>query len=593
MPVVIKHFIDNDQDVEISFKVDRIVFPIGGEINFKKDGIIIVTGPNNSGKSQFLREISQRITNRNAPSHKRYAISKIMNFDFYGTCSELCEIAAKSTLSKGNENWFLQLKHQNLQLSGLLNQVQQQPQLSEAVLRALLTYLPTNSRLQELRTSPIQYFGSNFGVGVQPPVLRRIHEDRRIEQKLNKFTEDLFGLSFAINRYAFHDSRPHLLENNVPLTIDMESDAIARWFEEQPLLDEQGDGVNAFCGILATILADPRPLVVIDEPELFLHPPQIRQLAKIMATETPANTQMFVATHSDEFVRGMIEFGADRVSVMRITRNPKKYLGNTVKTIDSSRIEDLWKDPLLKTSDALSSLFYNTAVIVEGDSDARFFRSMFDALEDKKNPVTDVRFFHCGGKDRIYRIASAFRAIGITTVTIVDIDILDDRAKFARLVESFGGQMDLFIADLTLINKHVLEKKSLENTGLARHKLLEILDKLDSKRPLPKKAIDSCLEVLKTASPWTPLKTAGVEALEAGEPSLAMDRIISNAKSIGIIINHHGELESLWKYTSGSKSQWTSAALERNLRTDPKMKKARDFTREIIGTISIQNSAQS
>lgn len=593
MNAVFNEFQSESSNKDISCKVSKIQFCQGEEIKFDQNGITIVTGPNNSGKSQLLREIARRLPMRRSQNSQHPSIANNIIYNFLGNSIDLCEVAQKSTIVKENEGWFLQYLQQRVPIEVLLSHIGPHPQIIEAVLRAMLTYFLTSSRLQELRTSPIQVLGGTYGPNSQPPALRRMHEDIRIEKKLNRITQEIFGMKFIINRFAFHDSRPYLLDFDIPENIDRDSDELARWFESQPILDQQGDGVTAFCGILATIFADPRPLIVLDEPELFLHPPQIRQLAKIIATEAPDSTQVFVATHSDEFVRGMIEFGSERVNVIRITRNTKLFTGNKINILDSGRIEELWRDPLLKTSDALSSLFYSNAIVVEGDSDARFLRSMVDTLENDEIFATEIRFFHCGGKDRIHRIASAFRAIGITTAAVVDIDILDDKSKFMQLVESFGGDTVAFSDDFNIVSKHVMEKKSLENVGLARSKIVEILDRLDSKRPLTTKAINSCLEIFKSSNPWAPLKTAGIEAFDPGEPSMAIDRIITKSKSLGIIINRYGELESLWKFASGNKSQWLAAALDRNLKSDPKMKKARDFTKEITEVISQLNSRQA
>jgi hypothetical protein len=41
-----------------------------------------------------------------------------------------------------------------------------------------------------------------------------------------------------------------------------------------PQVQEQGDDVKSFVGMLLAITATEYPLLLIDEPETFLHPPQ-------------------------------------------------------------------------------------------------------------------------------------------------------------------------------------------------------------------------------------------------------------------------------------------------------------------------------
>ena len=59
-------------------------------------------------------------------------------------------------------------------------------------------------------------------------------------------------------------------------------------------LQEQGDGMRAFASILVDTFTEPRSLVMIDEPENFLHPPQVRQIATFLAKDLGRSTQVVV-----------------------------------------------------------------------------------------------------------------------------------------------------------------------------------------------------------------------------------------------------------------------------------------------------------
>src|SRR5262249_28063744 len=146
---------------------------------------------------------------------------------------------------------------------------------------------------------------------------------------------------------------------------DVGTSKFARWFEDQPKLYQQGDGIQAFCAILIPIIQHIRPLILLDEPEAFLHPPQIRRLARIIASETPLQTQLVISTHSDDFVRGILDFASSRVSVIRMRRiRDRGGEVNRISKLDAESIGNLWRDPLLKTSDVLTSLFHEVAIIV-------------------------------------------------------------------------------------------------------------------------------------------------------------------------------------------------------------------------------------
>jgi hypothetical protein len=110
-----------------------------------------------------------------------------------------------------------------------------------------------------------------------------------------------------------------------------------------------------------------------------------------------------------------------------------------VTVLDSEQIKALWADPLLRTSDVLSALFHDAALICEGETDARFYRTVLDATRSAIREA-DGRFFHFGGKDRIASVVAALRALNVPVIAIVDIDLLADRQKFLILFEALGGR---------------------------------------------------------------------------------------------------------------------------------------------------------
>ena len=70
------------------------------------------------------------------------------------------------------------------------------------------------------------------------------------------------------------------------------------------VLDSQGDGMRSFAAVLLHILAaNNHPIQFLDEPEAFLHPPQARLLGKYIAESRREKSQLFIATHSTDFLR--------------------------------------------------------------------------------------------------------------------------------------------------------------------------------------------------------------------------------------------------------------------------------------------------
>ena len=119
-------------------------------------------------------------------------------------------------------------------------------------------------------------------------------------------------------------------------------------------VDSVSDGVKAYTGIMIHIYAgDPR-VIIIDEPEAFLHPSLAFSLGKELAkAATSEGKYIFAATHSPQFVMGAIQSGAN-VNIIRLT-----YEGGTrtPRLLPSEELTALMQDPLLRSVGVLSGLF--------------------------------------------------------------------------------------------------------------------------------------------------------------------------------------------------------------------------------------------
>jgi AAA15 family ATPase/GTPase len=85
------------------------------------------------------------------------------------------------------------------------------------------------------------------------------------------------------------------------------------------LIRDASDGVKAFVGIISEIVAGDPIVLLIDEPEAFLHPAIAFSLGKeIAATTIGSQKRVFVSTHSPTFVMGCIQSGAP-INIVRLT----------------------------------------------------------------------------------------------------------------------------------------------------------------------------------------------------------------------------------------------------------------------------------
>ena len=174
-------------------------------------------------------------------------------------------------------------------------------------------------------------------------------------------------------------------------------------------MDSVSDGVKAYTGIMIHIYAgDPR-VIIIDEPEAFLHPSLAFSLGKELAkAATSEGKYIFAATHSPQFVMGAIQSGAN-VNIIRLT-----YEGGTRDgpVTSSEELTALMQDPLLRSVGVLSGLFYNHVIVGEADADRSFYQEINERLlaagDDRGIPHT--LFLNADNKQTIPRIIRPFES---------------------------------------------------------------------------------------------------------------------------------------------------------------------------------------
>lgn len=174
--------------------------------------------------------------------------------------------------------------------------------------------------------------------------------------------------------------------------------------------------------------------IFIDEPELYLHPQGRRNFHKIIRELAENGTQVFITTHSTEFV-SLDRF--DEINIIRKNRERGTYVRKAdatkfvrdlrLRTGIESSVEELmmvYKNAYENTGDsqrASEAMFARKAILVEGESESLILPYFFDLIgyDYTAEGVTIVR---CGGKseiDRFYRLYSEF---GIPCFVIFDGD---------------------------------------------------------------------------------------------------------------------------------------------------------------------------
>lgn len=143
-----------------------------------------------------------------------------------------------------------------------------------------------------------------------------------------------------------------------------------------------GDGIISLIFILDALYdTDSRALLVIDEPELSLHPQLVRRLQRELSRGAAAR-QVVLFTHSPQMVSwDDIEAGAEIARVYKV--GSESLVAQPPRSVISevSKVRGGWKNPHVLGSDANEALFLDDGVVVvEGQEDAALLPIVFEQV---------------------------------------------------------------------------------------------------------------------------------------------------------------------------------------------------------------------
>ena len=305
-------------------------------------------------------------------------------------------------------------------------------------------------------------------------------------------------------------------------------DAKAREFHSNATpIDQLSDGVKAFVGLISALVSSDYRVMIIDEPEAFLHPPLAAKLGREVATLADERSgNVFTSTHSSRFLMGCVESGKP----MNIVRLTYQSSHPTARVLPSDRVKELMLDPLLRSTGVLEALFYSAAVVCEGDVDRVFYTEINNRLQiAKRSFLQDSLFLNGQNKQTVRRIVRPLRTMGIPAAAIVDLDIIKHNDLRELLKDCFvpGG----IIQALGQLRGNV--ESSFQSQGLE-------------------------------------LKKGGISLLSSSDRE-SCQSLLDQLSQYGIFVVPVGEAEYWLKYleVSASKSNWLNSVFDR-MKADPK-----------------------
>lgn len=264
------------------------------------------------------------------------------------------------------------------------------------------------------------------------------------------------------------------------------------------------DGVKAFTGMVIEMIAGDPSILLVDEPEAFLHPSLSFKLGKeVSGIMSELDKRLFVSTHSSNFLMGCIQAGTP-INIIRLTYQNEIP---TARVLPNNDILKLMRNPLLRSTGVLSALFYEYVIVTESDADRVFYQEINDRLlkHTENKGISNCLFLHAQNKQTIKTIVKPLRELGIPVAGIVDIDIIKD-----------GGAVWSSFLDSGFVPE--IEWESLANIRLALKRKFE-----ESGRNMK--------------------KDGGINILEPSDKEAA-ENLFSKLGEYGLFTVPNGELES-------------------------------------------------
>ena len=302
-----------------------------------------------------------------------------------------------------------------------------------AVLPVLATHLDGRSRFDLATSRQMSTLREAPGNHLMALLL-----DQQLYDRANKEIVDVFGHQLVIDT-----SQPPGLE----LALSTQSPPHGFWPERTfdpdvvayqtsaSRLLEFSDGVQIYTGLIAAIESWPQVVLLIDEPEAFLHPTLARRLGRRLARSArERRANLLAATHSADFLLGCV----DEVPATTIVRLTYDAGVATARPLGGASVEKLVRDPLLRSADALSALFARGAVVCEADADRAFYEEINRRLDAEvgRNGASDTTFLNAQNWQTVPKIVGPLRRLGVAAAAVVDLDALTQRDKWGEYFEA-------------------------------------------------------------------------------------------------------------------------------------------------------------
>lgn len=567
----------------LEYSVRSLEFNDGRVVEVPPGSVLVIVGPNNAGKSVCLREIQAAATVSPGYPHNRIVLREVA-FRRDGSSDELVEWLADTSFSRIRRDPPHQQQIREFRRAsagwtiegGLRSDWTSEPLFFGNLLPFLHFYAAADSRL-----------GLISGSGPYDPVndapghpMQVLFAEPELEQLLSETAYEAFGTKLTLSQGLGINFDLYMGELEIEPTLRPNPDYVNA-LQQLPSLGGQGDGIRSFMGLMIALITAKFRVIIVDEPEAFLHPPQARLLGRKLATTAPEATQVIVATHSLDVLHGLLDPVDATVTVVRIVRDGDV---NRAAVLQPDDLRAIWADPLLRYSNVLQGLFHRGVVLAESDADCRFYTAVLDELHrDEGRPPHDLLFVQSGGKHRFPLVIQALSAVAVPVTAIADIDVLNDAALLRSIVEALGADWGPIEPLWRRATTPIEQMGRAPRLADIRQEVMDALDREGDR--LSTEGSERLRELTRVESGWARVKKGGTAILNQGDPARFMSDLIDALKEVGLYVVPVGELERWVVEVGGHGPAWVAEVLKQRLHEAPNLA-ARGFMRDVAASFA-------
>lgn len=433
--------------MEMQCPIHSVVIP-GMSDSVELKGLIVIVGPNSSGKTQLLHDINEVVMGRKrqlvvvssikfnaAPDYAEYVALLVKN----GAMVEKSkDVYRKHSFQYGAEegggefatfqaNQAYSHYRSNIAGKELPGTIPQQGFLelfgpftcSALFLKNRLTLMDSCENFDARANSPSK-------------TLQSLHLNACAKEKLLNEIASTFMRGVWIDALGHHNHLVVRVGDN-PDIPPAEDRLEPERMEKYRGIETEGDGIRSYAAICSALLLERRPLCLIDEPEMCLHPPQAYAIGRFIGKHVTEHTCTIIATHSSHVLRGIL--GCDpKALVIRVSRKGSKFAARVLKP---DALNEATSKPRSRSEAILEGLFAQGVILCEAEGDRIVYESTYRTLQNRK---LDIRFIPSEGTGGFADPLRLYTALGVPSAVIGDLDFLGKETELRNVLTAFGTE---------------------------------------------------------------------------------------------------------------------------------------------------------